>query len=77
MNFIEVIFNIILRILFIKNNISVFAHQSIWCIFRKVINNLIENNKFQIFLQLDWESLRQKLLNPNSIKYPYIKIEIF
>jgi hypothetical protein len=61
MNFIEVIFKVILDILFSKNNVSLFGHQSIWCIFRKVIDTLIQHNKFETVLFLDWQEMRTKL----------------
>lgn len=76
MNFIEVLFHVILHTLFMKNNVSLFGHQSIWCIFRRIIDVLIHQNKFHTILELDWYSLKQKLENHHSIKYPYIKIEI-
>ena len=76
MNYIEVIFNLIVNRLMIKNNVSIFGHQSIWCIFKKIVSQLIATNQSNLIEMLDWNALKDKLENYYAIRYPYVKMEV-
>ena len=45
----------------IKNNVSIFGHHSIWCIFKKIVSQLIATNQSNLIEMLDWTVLKNKL----------------
>ena len=76
MGYIDTIFDVVLNHLMVKNNISIFGHQSIWSIFGKIITTLAQNNKAKLIENLDWRGLKEKLNSYHGMKYPYLKIEV-